>query len=469
MSKISKISARPILDSSGSKTIEVTVKTDCGHKGVASVPQGKSKGSGEVPYVSVLKALKNIKITERFLKGIDVTDQKKIDDLLLTEGRGLSSLRRSNLPKLKRNSSFLGGNVTVGVSMAVARAAAASQKVELWEYLHKLYVSRHPERSEGSSKNSSVKLQNDNKNMRLLINCIEGGAHAKNGPAFQEYLISPKIKSVICHPGSRSKRLFGIQNIKESIKIGEQFYKALKKYIKKTYGIAKLGDEGGFTLPTIKRSEFPGKSDLDFTQNIKPLEILKEVARTAKLSKHLDFGLDVAANNVKLTNKQLKKLYAEIIAEFPLFYLEDPFAEKRWEKMSFVISTEAEGGVEKSHQCPNKANEISRQARDDSGLYVIADDLTTTNPDKIKKAHQKNLANGVIIKPNQIGTITQALEAVSLARQYGWFVCVSHRGRETKDSFIADFAYAIGADAVKFGGFGQAERRAKYKRLLKIS
>lgn len=251
---------------------------------------------------------------------------------------------------------------------------------------------------------------------RLFINVINGGLHAGNNLDFQEYLVIPKCRT-----------------IQESVDVGVRIYQALGQELARTKGknARNLGDEGGYAP--------------DFRNNLEPFVILKKVVESLGAGKKVDFGIDAAATGIKKTNAvQLRAVYGTLIKQFDLSYIEDPFGEEDF--LSFKSLSAAAG----------------------ENIMIAGDDLTTTNVYRMEKAHSEQSINTVIIKPNQIGTVSQALDAVRLARKYNWAVIVSHRSGETNDDFIADFAYGVGADGLKLGAPARGERVAKYNRLLDI-
>jgi len=247
---------------------------------------------------------------------------------------------------------------------------------------------------------------------KLFINVINGGLHARNNLDFQEYLIIPKS-----------------QNIKTSIAIGTKIYQELKKYLENHFGLGStgIGDEGGFAPK--------------FKSNLEPFEILRKVVLKCGFNRKVLYGMDAAASNVKIGKDQLFKIYKNL----NLYYLEDPFRETDFGSFT----------------------KINQELGDKT--LICGDDLTATNLKLMEKARAENAINCIIIKPNQIGTLTETLEAVSYAKKWGWKVVVSHRSGETEDDFIADLAYAVGADGIKLGAPARGERIAKYNRLLEIS
>jgi enolase len=195
-------------------------------------------------------------------------------------------------------------------------------------------------------------------------------------------------------------------------------------------GASNLGDEGGFAP--------------NFKNDLEPFAMLRAVAKKLKLDKKIDFGIDAAATDIKgLSRQQLNNAYKKLIKEYAPLYIEDPFSENDFKNFAAITAA-------------NKK------------LWIAGDDLTTTNTDRMEMAHAKKCVNAIIIKPNQIGTVTETLNAVRLAREYRWAVVVSHRSGETNDDFIADFAYGVAADGFKLGAPARGERVAKYNRLLEI-
>lgn len=250
---------------------------------------------------------------------------------------------------------------------------------------------------------------------KLFINVINGGLHTKNNLDFQEYLIIPISKSV-----------------KESVKIGLTLYKTLEKYLAKNLGkgATGLGDEGGFA-PNLEN-------------DIEPFKILTHITKLFRLENKIQFGLDAAASNIKKSPTELTKLYKKIKSEYKLHYLEDPYKEKDFKNFAKL----------------NKS--IGKTT------LICGDDLTATNVALMKKAYSAKAINSIIIKPNQIGTLTETIEAIDQAKKWGWKVIVSHRSGETQDDFIADLAYGARAYGLKLGAPARGERIAKYNRLLEI-
>ncbi len=388
--KISSLNARPILDSRGQWTVEISLTLQNGVRATASVPQGKSTGATEAHALPAAQAVKNINTTiaTRIIHK-DFLDQAALDEFLV---------RLDGTPGKSR----LGANAILGVSIAFLRATARTKKIPLWKHIRDVYgiwvdptsTTLHP---------------------RLFMNVVNGGLHAGNNLHFQEYLIIPRART-----------------FRESIDIGAAIYHALGAALVKTKGrdAANLGDEGGFA-PNFK-------SDLE------PFQLLRAAAKKLKLDKKIDFGIDAAATDIKgLSRQQLNNAYKKLIKEYAPLYIEDPFGENDFKNFAAITAAYKK-------------------------LWIAGDDLTTTNTDRMEMAHAKKSVNAIIIKPNQIGTVTETLNAVRLAREYRWAVVVSHRSGETNDDFIADFAYGVAADGFKLGAPARGERVAKYNRLLEI-
>jgi enolase len=411
-SKIENIKAREILDSRGNPTVEVDLITD---KGLfkASVPSGASKGKYEARELrdggkryqgmGVLKAIKNVdEIIAPKLEGKDVTRQKEIDDLMIKlDGT--------------ENKSKLGSNAILPVSLAVCRAGAAAKNIPLYEYIAQKYIAQI------YRGRVSVKLP------MAGFNIINGGVHAGNGLDFQEFMIVPQENS-----------------FSENLRIATEIYHKLKELLSQKFGekATNLGDEGGFAPPL----RFPEEA----------LEFILKAAQELNYEGKIKFILDVAASQffekgkykMKLgvfTGEGLMRYYENLIKEYPILGIEDPFAEDDW----------------KNWQMANSKGQMAN-------FLIIGDDLTATNPKRIKLAKEKSACNGMIVKMSQIGTVSETIIAAKLAKSYDWKIIVSHRSGETNDDFISDLALGIGADFIKAGAPARGERVAKYNRLLRI-
>ncbi|MGC9599163.1 MAG: phosphopyruvate hydratase [Minisyncoccia bacterium] len=416
--RIRSLVARPILDSRGAWTVEVTLELRNGACATASVPQGKSTGATEARALPAPVAVRKINsIVAPKLKRADIragrgqNEQAALDALLIRlDGTGTKS--------------NLGANAILATSIAFARASATANKIPLWGHVRGLLgPAAFP---------SKLAVSRGLARPRLFINVINGGLHAGNNLHFQEYLIIPKCRT-----------------IRESVEIGTQVYRALGEALARAKGktATNLGDEGGYAP--------------DFRDDKEPLYILRTVVQKLKLAKQIDFGIDAAATDIKkLKHKELETMYVKLLRQNNFIYLEDPFADRDF--LSFAALTMRYGAS------GEKNGKKSSGGNDGEPVWIAGDDLTTTNIHRMERAHAEGSINAVIIKPNQIGTVSEALDAVRMARKYNWAVIASHRSGETDDDFIADFAYGVGADGLKLGAPARGERIAKYNRLLEI-
>ena len=423
ISKIKLIKAREILDSRGNPTVEVELTTDLG-KFLASVPSGVSKGKYEAVELrdggkryhgqGVLKAVNNVnKIIAPKLKGKDPTKQKEIDEFLIKlDGT--------------ENKSRLGGNSILAVSMAICRAGAAAKNLPLYHHIAEICT--------GATRAARFSLPAPS------VLMIEGGAHAGNELDFQEFMIFPQAKV-----------------FSKNLQIASEIYHQLKEIIKEKYidlGI-NVGDEGGFA-PPLRAPEEVLNLILEAARN---LGYQNKIHRAHKsLCAPVKIILDIAASQFykrgtykmrvgTFTKEGLLNYYLDLIQKYPILGFEDPFSEEDWE-----------GWRNLNAKCKMQ----------NAKLLIIGDDLTVTNPKRIKQAYERKACNAIILKPNQIGTVTETIEAARLAKSYGWKIFVKQRGGETTDDFIADLAVGLGADGIMTGAPARGERVAKYNRLLKI-
>ncbi len=389
MSKIISLDAKTISDSHRESTVEVNLKIDSGISVSASVPQGRSRGSFEAPYLKAGEAVAKIKNEiSPALKNKEFNSQKELDGFLI----GLDgSFFKANL----------GANAILAVSLAYARAASRQKGIPLWQYIREL------------TDDKTYRTYRSYKMPRLLVNIIGGGLHAKNNLNFQEYLIIPKTRDA-----------------GEALEISKKIYKTTGDILRDKFGEVSLGDEEEFA-PVLNSNE-------------EPFAVIKEAARQAGIDGQIDFGLDAAASNVKKKSEELFEAYRLFKNKYGLFYLEDPFAEEDYADFAKILAEFGENTL------------------------VAGDDLTTTNVTRMEIARQQKSINSVIIKPNQIGSLTETIEAIKRAKEWGWAIIVSHRASETRDDFIADLAFGVGADGLKAGAPAAAERLAKYERLAEI-
>jgi len=407
MAKITRVSAREVLDSRGNPTVEVEL-----HSGdtcaSAMVPSGASTGKNEALELrdnekrflgkGVRKAVSNINnIIAPKIIGIDCETQEIVDNTLL-ELDGTE------------NKSLLGANSIVGVSMAAAKLGAVVQNKYLFEYLNRLF----------------------NKKDKLLMPCpqlnvLNGGKHAGSKLAIQECMIVP------CRAQS-----FG-----EALRMSVEIYHQMKGILKSAFGhsAVNVGDEGGF-VPQITNVE-------------QALDIIVSAIEQLGYQEYFGLGLDCAASSFFINGKyvleggayssdKLLDFYSALIGRFPIISIEDPFHEDDFD--AFAALTRAHS----------------------SKVQVVGDDLLTTNIKRINKALEEKSCTALLLKVNQIGTLTEALDAAKLAMQSGWNVVVSHRSGETEDTFIADLAVALCCGQIKTGAPARGERTAKYNRLLRI-
>jgi enolase len=407
--KIEKIKAREILDSRGNPTLEVKVEIEGGIMGKAKVPSGASTGAYEAwelrdndekRYLGkgVLKARENVNgEIQKALKGESVLEQEKIDKKMI-ELDGT------------KNKSRLGANAILGVSLAVARAAANSQKKELAEYLSKGFGFLE---------------------MTLpvpMMNIINGGRHADSGLDVQEFMIVP----------------YGFTSFKEALRAGAEIFHKLKEVLKKEGLEVGVGDEGGFA-PKLKNNQ-------DAFQKIS--EAIEKSGYDAKTQ--VGLAVDVASSEfydkekgTYLFEKQQKdreamfEVYKEWTERYPVLSIEDGLGEDDWEGWSLM-------------------------KKNFSNLQIVGDDFLVTNPERVKRAIEKDAVNAVLIKLNQIGTLTETLETIRISKNAGWRTVISHRSGETDDTFISDLAVGVGAEEIKSGSLSRSERIEKYNRILEL-
>lgn len=410
--EIKNIQGYEILDSRGNPTTACQVELSDGSKAKAYVPSGASTGSHEAVELrdgdksrydglGVLSAVDNINTTiKQALIGQDAYSQNNIDQILLDlDGT--------------HNKSKLGANATLAVSLAVARAAAISQNIELFQYVKNIF---------SPDLNSSTSFP------QIGFNVLNGGKHADSGLDVQEYMIMP-LKN----------------NIDENIRIGSEIYHTLKKILVKNGQIVSVGDEGGFA-PRLDNNEAG-------------LKLLVQAIQEAGYTPGIDcsIALDVAATEFFDSNLQkytldkqtysadeLTNIYNSWLQKYPIVSIEDPFAEDNYESWQ------------------------NFQKMTDNTLRIVGDDLLVTNTKRIQEAIDQNLCNSVLIKPNQIGTLTETLNAISLAHNHNFTTMISHRSGDTIDTFISDLAVGVSAAYIKSGAPARAERVSKYNRLLEI-
>ena len=403
MSKIKNIYAREILDSRGNPTIEVEVTLESGIKGIASVPSGASTGKNEALELrdndynryhgkGVLKAVNNVNnIIKPLLIGIDSLNQELVD-MIMIEKDGTD------------NKSVFGANAILGVSLANLKAAAKYEGLELFEY-----------------------LGNDYSMPRCMMNILNGGVHASNGLAFQEFMIVP----------SRME-------YKENLRMGSEIFNTLKNILKEKKLLCGVGDEGGFA-PSIDNTK-------------EALELINDAILKSGyvLGSDVFIALDVAASEFydekediyllegkKYTKEMLVDYYNELVNRYHIISIEDGMAEEDYDGWKLLT---------------NKL----------SNIQLVGDDLFVTNKKLLQKGIDMHIANAILIKLNQIGTVTETLDTIKLARENNYKTIISHRSGETEDNYIADFAVGLNLGQIKTGSMSRSERLSKYNRLLRI-
>lgn len=401
---IEDVYAIEVLDSRGNPTVKATVALSDGTVASAIVPSGASTGKREALELrdkderycgkGVLKAVENVnsQIAEAVI-GLDAFDQKALDD----EMRELDGTD---------NYSNLGANAVLGVSMAVARAAAKSLDVPLYRYL-------------GGANASVLPVP--------MFNIINGGAHANNSVDFQEFMIMP----------------FGFDKFSDALRAASEIYHTLKGLLNAAGHSTAVGDEGGFA---------PNLND-----NEEPIKLIMQAIEKAgyKAGEQIKLALDVAASELyengkyklegkEFSSEELIERYAQLCEKYPIFSIEDGLSEDDWAGWAKLTSKLG------------------------SKMQLVGDDLFVTNEEILREGIAKGVGNAILIKPNQIGTVSQTMQTIRLAQRKGYRCVMSHRSGESEDSFIADFAVAMNTGQIKTGATSRSERNAKYNRLLEI-
>lgn len=416
MTNITSIFAREILDSRGNPTVEVEMSNG-EHTVLAKVPSGASTGIHEALELrdgdkdrymgkGVLKAIQNIneELAPKIEGNFKAEEQKKLDDFML-ELDGTE------------NKSKYGANAILGISLAAARLAAVNQNRQLYSYLNHLFAEYH-----GSDVSMTLP--------RPMMNVINGGKHADSGLAVQEFMIFPKF-----------------ENFHENLRAGAETFHHLKKILKAKNMVTSVGDEGGFApqLPTVHDA----------------LDTLVEAVKTAGYEGKIDFAMDAAASEFygtkngaeegkylidgkNLTSEELTDYYGEIIKKYPITSIED------------------------SHDEDDFSGFAAMQKKFGGKIQLVGDDLFVTNPQRLQMGINDELANSILIKVNQIGTLSETFETISMAKKNNFTTVISHRSGETSDDFIADLAVATNAGQIKTGSLSRSDRVSKYNQLLRI-
>jgi len=408
--KIEEVSAMEVLDSRGNPTVEVEVILEDGSSGIAGVPSGASTGIHEAVELrdgdkqryngkGVLNAVQNVNgDIAKEIKGMDALNQFLIDNTMIAlDGT--------------QNKSKLGANAILGVSLAVARAAANSLKVPLFQYIGGFTANRLP---------------------CPMFNILNGGVHANwQGPDLQEFMICP----------------VGAPNFREALRWASETYHTLKDVLKSKEYFVGVGDEGGFA-PVLK-------------SNVEALDVIVEAIEKAGYQSGIDIviAIDPASSEFyeeetklynlrsegrKLTSEEMVKMYAEWVKEYPIILIEDGLAQDDWEGWTIINKKLGEK------------------------IELVGDDLFVTNVKRLERGIKENVANGILIKLNQIGTLTETIATIKMAHGAGWGAMISHRSGETVDSFIADFTVGMNTGHLKTGAPCRGERIEKYNQLLRI-
>ncbi len=409
LDKIKEIKAFQVLDSRGNPTLRVVVKTKK-HFGFAIVPSGASTGLYEAVELRDRKKAYNGKGVEKPVNVINKKISKKLAGMKVTNQEEIDlELKRLDATE---NKSVLGANTLLGVSLAVSRAGADAKNKELYEYLSELF--------EHKKKPLTMPVP--------MANVLNGGEHAGNYLKIQEFLLIPT----------------GAKSFAEATRMISETYHMLKKIIDDKYGVnaTNVGDEGGFA-PPIRTPE-------------EALELVSMAIAKAGYKRKIRIGMDIAASSlyyeneydigVNFTAKGLISYYDRLFTKHDIKSIEDPFEQDDTDAWSEFMKT------------------VAKRKR----IQVVGDDLTVSNPTRVRKAVTNNLCNAIILKPNQIGTLTETLKAARMAMDAGWEVIVSHRSGDTEDTYIADLALGIGASQIKLGAPCRGERTSKYNRLIEI-
>ena len=408
MSKIKSVHAREILDSRGNPTVEVDIVLEDGSQGRAAVPSGASTGVHEALELrdndkkrfggkGTLKAVENVNgAIAKVLMGADALNQTAVDQAMLA---------LDGTPKKNK----LGANAILGVSLAVARAAASSNHVPLYRHL-------------GGDTAKLLPVP--------MFNILNGGVHANwQGTDFQEFMIAP----------------VGAPNFREALRWGSEVYQALKGVLKDGGYSTGVGDEGGFA-PALKKNSDAVELIIKAIEKAgyKPGEQIAIALDPASSGFYEDGKYNLRTEKRKVTSSEMVALYAEWVNKYPIVVLEDGLAEDDWDGWK-LLNKELGGKIE-----------------------LVGDDLFVTNVERIARGIKENVANAVLIKLNQIGTLTETIAAIDMARKAGWGSMVSHRSGETVDSFIADFTVAMSTGHLKTGAPARGERVEKYNQLMRI-
>ena len=410
---INSINAMEILDSRGNPTLQVEVVTEDGYVGVASVPSGASTGSFEA--IELRDGDKNRYLGKGVKKAVENVNKKIAKEL---EGRNVFEQRLIDEKMLKLddtpNKSNLGANAILGVSLAVAKAASNALGMELYNYIGGINATELPV---------------------PMMNILNGGKHSDNNISIQEFMIMP----------------IGKITFEERLKRGAEIYHTLKKVLKEKGHSVAVGDEGGFApnfkneeealdiiVEAIKKAGYEPKKDIVLALDIASTEMFDEAKKIGK------DGYYFWKTEVLKTKTEMIQYLVDLCEKYPIASIEDGLAEEDWDSWK----------------------ELTEKIGDK--VQLVGDDLFVTNRTRLKRGIDKNVANAILIKPNQIGTLTETLDTIKLAEQNNYRTIISHRSGETEDTTIADLAVAINSMQIKTGAPCRTDRVAKYNRLLRI-
>ncbi len=410
---IEDVSAMQVLDSRGNPTIQVKVKLESGAEGISMVPSGASTGSFEAC------ELRDGDMNE--YNGLSVNKAvRNVNELIGNEIIGMNVFNQRELDEIMikldgtKNKEKLGANAILGTSVAISRAAANSLEIPLYKYL-------------GGINGKVIPMP--------MMNILNGGKHANNTLSIQEFMIVP----------------IGGKNFKEIMEMSVKVYKKLKEILKSKGLVTAVGDEGGFApdleddeeaikviLNSVKEAGYKEEEDFKIALDIASTEMYEEAKKIGK------DGYYFWKTNKLLSKEEMIEYIIDLVKKYPIISVEDGLAEEDWESWNVLTK------------------EIGKD------VQLVGDDLFVTNKERLKRGIEENIANAILIKPNQIGTITETLDTIRLANKNGYKTVISHRSGETEDTFIADLAVAVNAGQIKTGAPCRTDRVCKYNRLLNI-
>lgn len=410
---IEDVSAMQVLDSRGNPTIQVKVKLESGAEGISMVPSGASTGSFEAC------ELRDGDMNE--YNGLSVNKAvRNVNELIGNEIIGMNVFNQRELDEIMikldgtKNKEKLGANAILGTSIAISRAAANSLEIPLYKYL-------------GGINGKVIPMP--------MMNILNGGKHANNTLSIQEFMIVA----------------IGGKNFKEIMEMSVKVYKKLKEILKSKGLVTAVGDEGGFApdleddeeaikiiINAIEEAGYKEEEDFKIALDIASTEMYEEAKKIGK------DGYYFWKTNKLLSKEEMIEYIIDLVKKYPIISVEDGLAEEDWESWNVLTK------------------EIGKD------VQLVGDDLFVTNKERLKRGIEENIANAILIKPNQIGTITETLDTIRLANKNGYKTVISHRSGETEDTFIADLAVAVNAGQIKTGAPCRTDRVAKYNRLLNI-